>query len=120
MSIHEKQYFAVSLLAGEIYNGGFDQYFHNSSGDYYNDAEQGLARMGKGNLVHLLQAAGKVAFGHARVPFNEEDRWSEFKPQGESSALDLLDSQFAIHLEYLYQALERFALAEGLVQMPDR
>ena len=35
LSETEKQYFAVSLLDGEIYNGGFDQFFFNHSGAYY-------------------------------------------------------------------------------------
>jgi hypothetical protein len=33
-SVKEQRYFAVSLLDGEVYNGGFDQFFSNSSGNY--------------------------------------------------------------------------------------
>src|SRR6185369_14940424 len=38
----EKQYFAVGLLELEVYNGGFDQYFFNSSGSFYRYAVLGL------------------------------------------------------------------------------
>ncbi len=35
LSEPEKLYFSVGLLDGELYNGGFYQYFFNHSGSYY-------------------------------------------------------------------------------------
>src|SRR5262245_26049747 len=38
LSPENQLYFAVCLLEGEIYNGGFEQYFHNSSANYFAQA----------------------------------------------------------------------------------
>ena len=35
LSHPQKLYFAVSLLEGDVYNGGFHQYFFNNAGSYY-------------------------------------------------------------------------------------
>jgi Domain of unknown function (DUF4375) len=47
LSHREKLYFAVGLLEGEVYNGGFHQYFFNNSGSYYSYAEEGLIALGR-------------------------------------------------------------------------
>lgn len=39
---NEKLYYAVCLLEGEIYNGGFEQYFTNSSSDHFDHAIRAL------------------------------------------------------------------------------
>ena len=63
LSDAEKKYFAVGLLEGEVYNGGFDQYFFNSSSDYYSDAEIGLEEMGAVQSLSLLKRAKEIVFG---------------------------------------------------------
>ncbi|EHP41763.1 hypothetical protein OR16_18261 [Cupriavidus basilensis OR16] len=35
LGIHEKTYFAVTCLIGEVYSGGFHQFFSNSAGECY-------------------------------------------------------------------------------------
>ena len=64
----EKQYFAVGLLVGDVYNGGFDQYFFNSSAAYYEYALVGLQEMGATNAYILLRRAKQVLFGFRDVP----------------------------------------------------
>jgi len=46
LSHPQKLYFAVGLLEGDVYNGGFHQYFFNDSGSYYAYAEEGLIAVG--------------------------------------------------------------------------
>ena len=48
LSPAERSYYAVSVLSGEVHNGGFDQYFGNSSGDQYQAARAGLRGVGGG------------------------------------------------------------------------
>src|SRR5215472_8518696 len=60
LSHEEKLYFAVGLLQAEVYNGGFDQYFFNSSGSHYAAAEEGLIVLGAFETLGLLHAAKEV------------------------------------------------------------
>ena len=61
-------YFAACLLEGEIYNGGFDQYFCNSSADFYLDAVRGLEEIGATECRRILLAAKQLVFGPREVP----------------------------------------------------
>ncbi len=64
----EKQYFAVGVLIGDVYNGGFDQYFFNSSADYYRYSLTGLEDMGAAQACALVRRAKQVLFGFRDVP----------------------------------------------------
>ncbi len=67
-------YFAASLVSGEVYNGGFDQYFYNTSGDYYLDSVEGLTAIGAIRHLRLLEQAKECIFGNARVPKDRLER----------------------------------------------
>lgn len=71
----EKTYFAVSCLIGEVYNGGFDQFFSNSSGEFYGRALEGLCELGAETSVALLTQAKEILFGSGSVPLDKADRW---------------------------------------------
>jgi Domain of unknown function (DUF4375) len=49
-------------LSGEVYNGGFYQYFDNTSADSYHYAELGLIRLGATHSLGLLQKAKEHLF----------------------------------------------------------
>lgn len=68
LSHAETLYFAVGLLEGEVYNGGFNQYFFNSSGSYYAFAEEGLIALETFQTLELLNAAKEVLFPGVPVP----------------------------------------------------
>ena len=68
LSQPNKLFFAACLLEGEVYNGGFDQYFFNSSADYYTYATQGLTDMGALESCRLLLQAKELYFGDKPVP----------------------------------------------------
>lgn len=74
LSDPEKKYFAVGLLDGEVFNGGFDQYFFNSSADHFYDAERGLKDMGALQALDLLLRAKQVLFDFDAVPTNTGTR----------------------------------------------
>lgn len=96
----ERTYFAVSCLIGEVYNGGFDQFFSNSAGELYEDALEGLERMQATESASLLQRAKAVLFGDAVVPTNREARTALMPTFGadesapEWSQLEVLDKAF--------------------------
>jgi hypothetical protein len=116
LSEAEKQYYAVRVLVGEVYNGGFDQYFHNSSADYFRYAELGLMRIGATESLALLRTSKAVVFGDDSVPREKSVRWMRLKSTNDSPVLELLDSKFWTDPDSLETKLERFAYDERLVK----
>lgn len=117
LSDAEKKYFAVGLLDGEVYNGGFYQYFSNSSADYYKDAEIGLQEMGATESLSLLKQAKQIVFGLGEVPEDTEQRRRFLMHKGfESNArLDELDSLFWEDPDGLSDRGETFARRNTLI-----
>ena len=115
----EKLYFAVSLLEGDIYNGGFDQYFTNSYADYFDYALRGLENMGDKRGFEITLKAKRLLFDKKDVPKHEE-RWNYFEstkildvPEI-SKILDELDLAFRKHSEEeLLDRMTKFALNNG-------
>lgn len=66
LSPAERSYYAVSVLSGEVHNGGFDQYFGNSSGDQYQAARAGLRELEAEDALALLERAAALLFGDGR------------------------------------------------------
>jgi len=118
----EQTYFAVCLLEGEVYNGGFDQYFSNSSADYYSQAVDGLVELGAVHSLKLLRAAKDALFGANPVPPTQSDRIAVFPgmsdahvaPPDWSKRLDDLDRRFCEDPDRLGERLDRFAEKHGL------
>jgi hypothetical protein len=74
LSEAEKRYFAVCCLSGEVYNGGFNQFFFNSAGAYYAHALAGLEEMEAGESLQLLKKAKQVWFDFSDVPTDTRSR----------------------------------------------
>lgn len=74
LSESEKKYFAVCCLSGEVYNGGFQQFFFNSAGAYYEYALSGLEEMEAGESVQLLKKAKQIWFDFSDVPTDTRAR----------------------------------------------
>src|SRR5262249_36580708 len=91
LSAENQTYFAVCLLEGEICNGGFDQYFTNSSGGYYADAVRGLEEMGAAECRLILLAAKEILFGEREVPEAKAARFDylDLKPAQEKKLAEL-------------------------------
>lgn len=70
----EKRYFAVCCLSSEVYNGGFHQFFLNSTGSYYVHAVAGLEEMEAGEFLQLLKKAKQVWFDFSDVPTDTRSR----------------------------------------------
>jgi len=125
-SAEEKAYFAVCLLEGEVYNGGFDQYFSNSSGDHYNLALHGLEAMGATHSADLLKEAARTLFGTNCPPDDQSERWriTRSKARGladvltrhrRSTQLERLDKLFYEDPDQLAGRLTAYAEGTGLV-----
>jgi len=56
----EKLYYSVNILDGEVYNGGMEQFFSNSSGELYREVIEGIKIIKAGNALLLLRQAAKI------------------------------------------------------------
>lgn len=119
LSAIERQYWAVGCVSGEVYNGGFEQYFFNSAGSTYLDAVDGLEAMGAAVSLQLLQEAKQVVFGMGDVPRDTVARreyLATFEDGVIQERLDQLDRKFWEDPDKLGERSEAFAIRHGLVQ----
>ncbi|MDR2213253.1 MAG: DMP19 family protein [Pseudomonadales bacterium] len=93
----EKIFYAVSCLIGEVYNGGFYQFFSNSSGRLYGYALNGLHELGAETSASLLVQAKELLFEERPIPLDRVERFqlmpTEEAPEIEKR-LDALDRIF--------------------------
>lgn len=115
-------YFAVGLLEGEVYNGGFDQYFFNRAADYYSSAVRGLIEMGDTKTLRLLIDAKEIVFGVRPVPTSTATRrnllrsiaGTEAQAKERFSKLEAIDALFWKDPDNLSQRASQFAERHGL------
>lgn len=69
----EKTFIFVELLEAEINNGGFDQYFFNSSGDYTLETLESLERIKAHKTAKIVAQAFKI-FPVQPIPKDNEKR----------------------------------------------
>jgi endogenous inhibitor of DNA gyrase (YacG/DUF329 family) len=74
LSDAEKSYYALTLFQNEVNNGGFHQFFFNSSGNYYNLVESGLVSFDEPSTLELLHQAKQIVFPESDVPTDWETR----------------------------------------------
>lgn len=73
LSFPARTLYLVGVMDGEIYNGGFHQYFSNSSGKYAHETLECLVQLGALEAAGLLRAA-MSAFPARRVPADRSER----------------------------------------------
>lgn len=119
---YDRMYYAVNELSREVFNGGFDQYFHNTAGGRYAEAVDGLISMGASQTLALLDAAKKEVFGDLEVPRDQSIRCDTMRSRGEdawliiSARLDEIDTQFHadVHARDLSDLIDRYAIMHHL------
>lgn len=94
----EKVVFCVGQLEAEINNGGFSQFFLNSSGDFTAETLTALEKIGARKTKQIVQEAASL-MGDT-VPSNRNARQGLFEAKSEEieEQLDDLDARF-----YLYE-----------------
>jgi hypothetical protein len=114
----EQLYVAVCLLVGEVENGGFEQYFFNSSSDWCAYAERGLSILGASVPLALLRDAKRVAFGEREIPTDTERRRAVLRQLDEAeyvAQLDAIDQAFCENRDAVVQRLKEFARERNLI-----
>jgi hypothetical protein len=115
LSAENQNYFAIWLLEGEIYNGGFDQYFCNGSADYYTHAVRGLTEIGASECCRIVIAAKHLLFGLRDVP-DRASRLSQLRrnSQAQNAELENLDRFFCKEAAGLHDLATQYAWKHGL------
>jgi hypothetical protein len=85
----------VRQLEAEVSNGGFDQYFFNSSGDHAAEALAGLELIGARQTAAIARRA-IAFFGEGGPSRDREARWKQMDEWSESqkASLNALDDEF--------------------------
>lgn len=117
-----KLYYALTLFQNEVNNGGFHQFFFNSSGSYYSLIETALLSFDEPKAFELLHQAKQIVFPEIDVPVDTETR-RNLMPQVEpgsgrpewANRLDELDQRFYSLPDTLTPKLKAFASERGLV-----
>lgn len=118
----ERLYYLVNVFSGEVHNGGFDQFFTNSSGAHYADTVAALEEVGARQSLSLLLEAKAILFASNDVPVDRTARcemmptWEEAHPDYDTAheALNSVDKRFYADPDNLGQTLENLAHTNGL------
>jgi tetratricopeptide (TPR) repeat protein len=118
----EKTVFCIRELVMEVENGGFHQYFYNSSGTRHAAAETALERLNEPEALAMLRRARQALFGESAIPEDTAERRKmipyAFEVPG-SKLPELVEEEesfrFADRCEDLDAHLLQFAIDTGLV-----
>jgi hypothetical protein len=111
LTVPQRHYGAVSMLDAEVRNGGFSQYFFNSSGDNWRDALAGLEAMGsKERLAIFSEVLAK--FGAAGPSEDREMRMGQLSKiaKAEDALFDPFDSRYYKSTEVIDVMVMRYVL----------
>jgi len=87
-----KQLYFVVIMDGEVMNGGFHQFFSNTSGDYAHEALAALRELGAAETSTLLQTAIDT-FPKKQVPKDRAQR-NALLDRIDPKTLDAIDGQY--------------------------
>lgn len=69
---HERLFYITQTLEQEVNNGGFSQYFYNSSGNFANEMVDAFTRIGALKTAEICKKA--VAVFNGQVPVDRDER----------------------------------------------
>jgi hypothetical protein len=119
----ERVYWCVGILEGEVYNGGFHQFFTNSSGEHFQDVTDALHELRAFESLRLLLEAADLLFEDGQVPADRAIRNTlikDYPKEGYKETdwcirLDQLDKAYWANPDALGERLERYAEEQDLV-----
>ena len=92
LSPHARIVYLAEVLDGEVLNGGFSQFFSNSSGNHAHETLAALHELGATRAAGLLQRAIDT-FPDGRVP-HERGKRCDALEKSNDAVLDALDTEF--------------------------
>jgi hypothetical protein len=95
MTKGQQAFFSTWILEGEVNNGGFNQFFFNSSGQYAEMAEIGLKTIGADKFSELTSKANKIYIENKeRLEEFDDGTMENFSESYKDNPLNDLDTEF--------------------------
>ncbi len=122
LSKGDRLYYLINSLKGGVLNGGFVQFFSNSSGERCNEIASALAEMGEPSVCVLLEEARRALFGERDVPKDRHERYNLMVTSSEEhphyqlaiDTLEALDRKFYARVDDIEDLLDRIAVTHNL------
>lgn len=89
---HERIFYITQILEQEINNGGFSQFFYNSSGDYSNEIVDAVTKIGAYKTAEICKKA--LAVFNGKVPTDREERQNLLESLTCEDIFDKCDNAF--------------------------
>jgi hypothetical protein len=105
----QRMYYEVSILDGQVCNGGFLQYFSNSYGEGVNMALKGLNAMGARKCADIVKKA-IACFGPAGVSPDRDNRNTALAKMLDDGRASFDDSAWYENKDHLRTLMMQFAL----------
>ena len=103
----QRYIFAIQWYFAEVYNGGHDQFFFNSTGIVWRDALEGFRAIGLDSCAEILAEAASRMGGSPSM--DREERWEQ--QERFNAEFDDLDSRFyALDEEELHRQMTEYML----------
>jgi len=77
LSKAESAFWLVSLLQGQVGNGGFVQFFFNSSGEFAHEIVEALCEIGAVRTLHIYKKVIEAVGGIVPKALAERENWYE-------------------------------------------
>jgi hypothetical protein len=105
----EKVIVYIEELEREVNNGGFSQFFFNSSGDYADEVIQSLRIIGSTRFLSLMESA-IAQFPNSLAPKDTKERRELLKQIGDKAdpIWNNLDSEFYLYDENIYALMRTY------------
>ncbi|QNN24642.1 DMP19 family protein [Planctomycetales bacterium ZRK34] len=109
LSQPERVFLCVWRLEDEVNNGGFDQYYFNSSGDQVHNAATSLEAIGAKHTASLVRQANAL-FGEAGPSPNRSIRQDQLDALSDAAMdiLNELDDEFYKYVDPLDELLQAY------------
>ncbi len=119
LSVPEQHFVAVWALEADVNNGGFDQYFFNSSGDFAFVVVEALRAIGADRAAAIVQEAVDV-FGPAGPARDHSARQEALDAAGAlaQARLEELDERFYAYPDDIGGLLAAYVERHGLADVP--
>lgn len=103
LSLPERNICYIEELEREVNNGGFNQFFFNSSGDYTHEVISALKEIGSVKFLQIVESAARQ-FPDARVPKDTDARGTIIEEIEEKAdpVWSKLDDEFYKYEEDIY------------------
>ncbi|MBL7937431.1 MAG: DMP19 family protein [Bacteroidia bacterium] len=87
--------YMIWLLESEVNNGGFNQFYYNSTGQFSKHIPDALNLVGANNFSNLTSKANEIyEKEHQTITKNLDDTWDGFSKSYKNNPLNNLDTKF--------------------------